>query len=91
MGPVRPVGGGDRTGERRPLKTTVPPGLASQVTIQVDRQRTIGFMGKRARVHALQGRVRDNIEPICRRYRFVVDPKTTATRLAARARMAGLV
>ncbi len=74
------------------MKTSVPTGLAGQVTILIERQRTIGFMGKRVAVHAISIPGRDSVEPIRRRHhRFVVGLNTTATRLAERTQMAGRV
>jgi len=47
------------------MKSTLQAGLASQATIQVDRERTIDFMGEKARVYATPMLVRD-IEITCR-------------------------
>ena len=47
------------------MKSTLQAGLASQATIQVDRERTIDFMGEKARVYATPMLVRD-IEMTCR-------------------------
>jgi predicted thioesterase len=47
------------------MKSTLQAGLASQATIQVDRERTIDFMGEKARVYATPMLVRD-IEIACR-------------------------
>jgi len=48
------------------MKSTLQAGLASQATIQVDRERTIDFMGEKARVYATPMLVRD-IEMTCRK------------------------
>jgi predicted thioesterase len=134
------------------MKTTLQPGVARSTNLVVDRERTIDFMGEKARVYAtptlvrdieiacrelllehldpgedsvgtrveldhlaatlmgmkvelsvsvaeVKGRAvtfeitgRDSVEPICRgrHQRFVVDLKTTETRLAAKAQKAGL-
>ena len=134
------------------MKATLQAGVTGTATIDVDRERTIDFMGEKARVYAtpmlvrdieiecrellqphldpgedsvgtrveldhlaatlmgmrveftlgiaeVKGRAvsfdvagRDSVEPICRgrHQRFVVDVKTTETRLAAKARKAGL-
>jgi fluoroacetyl-CoA thioesterase len=134
------------------VKASLQAGLARTASIEVDRERTIDFMGEKARVYAtpmlvrdiemacrdlllqhldpgedsvgtrvdidhlaaslmgmrvelsvriseVKGRGitfevegRDNVEPICRcrHQRFVVDVKTTESRLAAKAAKAGL-
>jgi fluoroacetyl-CoA thioesterase len=134
------------------MKATLQAGVTGTATIDVDRERTIDFMGEKARVYAtpmlvrdieiacrellqphldpgedsvgtrveldhlaatlmgmrveftlgiaeVKGRAvsfdvagRDSVEPICRgrHQRFVVDVKTTETRLAAKAHKAGL-
>ena len=134
------------------MKTTLQPGVARSTSLVVDRERTIDFMGEKARVYAtpmlvrdleiacrelllehldpgedsvgtrveldhlaatlmgmkvelsvsvveVKGRAvtfeitgRDSVEPICRgrHQRFVVDLKTTETRLAAKAQKAGI-
>ena len=134
------------------MKTSLQAGVAGHVTVEVDRERTIGFMGEAARVYATPMLVRDlevacrelllehldpgedsvgtrveidhlaatlmgmrvelalsiaevngravtfdisgsdGVDTICRgkHSRFVVDVKTTETRLAAKARKAGL-
>jgi predicted thioesterase len=138
--------------ERTTMKPTLQPGLAANVSFEVTRERTIDFMGEKARVYAtpmlvrdieiacrdlllahldpgedsvgtrveldhlaatlmgmkveltlgiaeVKGRSvtfdvsgRDSVEPICRcrHQRFVVDVKTTESRLAAKAQKAGL-
>jgi len=134
------------------LKSTLQPGVGTSATLTIDRDRTIDFMGEKARVYAtpmlvrdiemtcrnlllqhldagedsvgtrvevdhlaatlmgmpvtldvkiteVKGRAvtfevngRDSVEPICRcrHHRFVVDVKTTESRLAAKAQKAGL-
>jgi len=134
------------------MKPTLEPGASHTRKIVIDRERTIDFMGEKARVYAtpmlvrdieltsrelllqhldagedsvgtrveidhlaatllgmtveltvriveVKGRAvtfefegRDNVEPICRgrHARFVVDTKTTESRLAAKAQKAGL-
>jgi len=134
------------------MKTTLQAGVSGSVTVDVDRDRTIDFMGEQARVYAtpmlvrdieiacrnlllqhldagedsvgtrveldhlaatlmgmkveltvsiaeVQGRAvtfdvtgRDSIEAICRgrHNRFIVDVKKTESRLAAKAKQAGL-
>jgi predicted thioesterase len=134
------------------MKNTLQAGVAANTALTVDRERTIDFMGEKARVYAtpmlvrdieiacrnlllehldpgedsvgtrveldhlaatlmgmkvefsvtiteVKGRAisfeisgRDNVEPICRcrHQRFVVDIKTTESRLAAKAQKAGL-
>jgi len=134
------------------MKTTLQAGVSGSVTVDVDRDRTIDFMGEKARVYAtpmlvrdieiacrnlllqhldagedsvgtrveldhlaatlmgmkveltvsiaeVQGRAvtfavtgRDSIEAICRgrHNRFIVDVKKTESRLAAKAKQAGL-
>lgn len=47
------------------MKPTLQPGVASSATIEVDRPRTIDFMGEKARVYATPMLVRD-IEMTCR-------------------------
>jgi fluoroacetyl-CoA thioesterase len=47
------------------MKTTLQAGLSSVATIEVDRPRTIDFMGEQARVYATPMLVRD-IEMTCR-------------------------
>ena len=47
------------------MKQTLQPGLQATVTVGVDRERTIGFMGEEARVYATPMLVRD-IEVACR-------------------------
>ncbi|MDE2094759.1 MAG: thioesterase family protein [Burkholderiales bacterium] len=47
------------------MKSSLQTGLAGQVTVEVDRDRTIGFMGEAARVYATPMLVRD-IEVACR-------------------------
>lgn len=47
------------------MKDTLKPGLTATVSYQVDRARTIDFMGERARVYATPMLVRD-IEVACR-------------------------
>lgn len=47
------------------MKSTLIPGLATSSTFEVDRERTIGFMGEAARVYATPVLVRD-IEVACR-------------------------
>ena len=47
------------------MKSTLVPGLASTTTFEVDRERTIGFMGEAARVYATPMLVRD-LEVACR-------------------------
>ena len=47
------------------MKSTLQAGLTSQAKIQVDRERTIDFMGEKARVYATPMLVRD-IEIACR-------------------------
>jgi fluoroacetyl-CoA thioesterase len=134
------------------MKNTLHAGATANTALTVDRERTIDFMGEKARVYAtpmlvrdieiacrnllldhldpgedsvgtrveldhlaatlmgmkveltatiseVKGRLvsfeftgRDNLEPICRgrHQRFVVDVKTTESRLAAKAQKAGL-
>ena len=134
------------------MKNTLQAGVTANTALTVDRERTIDFMGEKARVYAtpmlvrdieiacrnlllehldpgedsvgtrveldhlaatlmgmkveltvtiseVKGRAvsfeftgRDNLEPICRgrHQRFVVDVKTTESRLAAKAQKAGL-
>ena len=134
------------------MKNTLQAGVTANTALTVDRERTIGFMGEKARVYAtpmlvrdieiacrnlllehldvgedsvgtrveldhlaatlmgmqvdltvtiteVKGRAisfevsgRDSVEPICRcrHQRFVVDLKTTESRLAAKAQKAGL-
>jgi fluoroacetyl-CoA thioesterase len=47
------------------MKPTLQPGISSTVRFEVDRDRTIGFMGEKARVYATPVLVRD-IEMACR-------------------------
>ena len=47
------------------MKPTLQPGLAAQASFEVDRARTIDFMGEAARVYATPMLVRD-IEMTCR-------------------------
>ncbi|MCW5637158.1 MAG: LysR family transcriptional regulator, partial [Rubrivivax sp.] len=47
------------------MKPTLQPGLAAEVSFEVDRARTIDFMGEAARVYATPVLVRD-IEVACR-------------------------
>lgn len=47
------------------MKTSLQPGLSSTVAFEVDRERTIDFMGEAARVYATPMLVRD-IEIACR-------------------------
>ena len=47
------------------MKSTLQAGVAAQSTISVDRNRTIAFMGEKARVYATPMLVRD-IEMACR-------------------------
>ena len=47
------------------MKDSLQPGVASTVTFEVDRERTIDFMGESARVYATPMLVRD-IEVACR-------------------------
>jgi predicted thioesterase len=47
------------------MKSTLQAGLTRRATIQVDRERTIDFMGEKARVYATPMLVRD-IEIACR-------------------------
>jgi predicted thioesterase len=47
------------------MKETLQPGASSTVSLTVDRDRTIDFMGERARVYATPMLVRD-IESACR-------------------------
>jgi predicted thioesterase len=47
------------------MKDSLQPGVASTVTFEVDRERTIDFMGEAARVYATPMLVRD-IEVACR-------------------------
>ncbi len=47
------------------MKATLQPGVASSVSFEVDRERTIDFMGEAARVYATPMLVRD-IEVACR-------------------------
>ena len=47
------------------MKSTLAPGLAATVRIEIDRDRTIDFMGEQARVYATPMLVRD-IEITCR-------------------------
>lgn len=47
------------------MKSTLVPGTTSTSTVVVDRERTIGFMGEKARVYATPMLVRD-IEVACR-------------------------
>lgn len=47
------------------MKETLKPGISDTVAITVDRERTIDFMGERARVYATPMLVRD-IEHACR-------------------------
>ena len=47
------------------MKSTLQPGTTSQASIEVDRERTIDFMGEAARVYATPMLVRD-IEMTCR-------------------------
>ena len=47
------------------MKPTLQPGLTSQVSFDIDRERTIDFMGEAARVYATPMLVRD-IEVACR-------------------------
>ncbi len=134
------------------MKNTLQAGVTAATTLTVDRERTIDFMGEKARVYAtpmlvrdieiacrnlllahldpgedsvgtrveldhlaatlmgmkvdltvtineVKGRAisfefsgRDDVEPICRgrHQRFIVDVKTTESRLAAKALKAGL-
>jgi fluoroacetyl-CoA thioesterase len=134
------------------MKNTLHAGATANTALTVDRERTIDFMGEKARVYAtpmlvrdieiacrnllldhldpgedsvgtrveldhlaatlmgmkveltatiseVKGRLvsfeftgRDNLEPICRgrHQRFVVDVKTTESRLAAKAQKAGI-
>ena len=48
------------------MKSTLQAGLTRQAKIQVDRERTIDFMGEKARVYATPMLVRD-IEMTCRK------------------------
>jgi predicted thioesterase len=47
------------------MKETLKPGIEDTVAIDVDRERTIGFMGEKARIYATPMLVRD-IEVACR-------------------------
>jgi predicted thioesterase len=47
------------------MKTTLQPGLSAQAAFEIDRERTIDFMGEAARVYATPLLVRD-IEVACR-------------------------
>lgn len=47
------------------MKTTLQPGLRHTARFEVDRDRTIGFMGEKARVYATPMLVRD-VEVACR-------------------------
>ncbi len=47
------------------MKSSLQAGVAAQVTVEVDRDRTIDFMGEQARVYATPMLVRD-IEIACR-------------------------
>jgi len=47
------------------MKSTLAPGLAATVRIEIDRDRTIDFMGEQARVYATPMLVRD-VEFACR-------------------------
>jgi len=47
------------------MKPTLQPGLATKVSFEVDRERTIDFMGEAARVYATPMLVRD-LEITCR-------------------------
>jgi fluoroacetyl-CoA thioesterase len=47
------------------MKTSLQPGLSASVAFEVDRERTIDFMGEAARVYATPMLVRD-IEVACR-------------------------
>lgn len=47
------------------MKPSLQPGVASTARIAIDRERTIGFMGEKARVYATPMLVRD-IEVACR-------------------------
>jgi predicted thioesterase len=47
------------------MKPTLQPGLSAEATIEIDRERTIDFMGEAARVYATPMLVRD-IEMTCR-------------------------
>jgi fluoroacetyl-CoA thioesterase len=47
------------------MKNTLQAGLTASATLDVDRERTIGFMGEKARVYATPMLVRD-IEVACR-------------------------
>jgi predicted thioesterase len=47
------------------MKPTLQPGIAAEATFEIDRQRTIDFMGEAARVYATPMLVRD-IELTCR-------------------------
>jgi len=47
------------------MKSSLQAGVAAQVTVEVDRERTIDFMGEQARVYATPMLVRD-IEIACR-------------------------
>jgi len=48
------------------MKPTLQPGLAAEASFEIDRDRTIDFMGEAARVYATPVLVRD-IEMTCRR------------------------
>jgi predicted thioesterase len=47
------------------MKTSLQTGVTSSSTVNVDRERTIGFMGEAARVYATPSLVRD-VEVACR-------------------------
>ena len=47
------------------MKPTLQPGVATSATLAIDRERTIDFMGEKARVYATPSLVRD-IEVACR-------------------------
>lgn len=47
------------------MKSSLQPGVTGSSTVQVDRDRTIDFMGEKARVYATPMLVRD-IEVLCR-------------------------
>ena len=49
------------------MKPTLQPGLAAKVSFEVDRERTIDFMGEAARVYATPMLVRD-LEVTCREF-----------------------
>ncbi len=63
------------------MKATLAPGVTATARFAVDRERTIGFMGEKARVYATPMLVRD-IEMACAR------AAAAATSIPARTRSA---